>query len=60
MDTKVSDAMTALSLNRDVYNALSMEPGASMSANDSLKGFLGRAQNMKAFQQWVGEEFANR
>jgi len=29
-----------------------------MSANDLVKTFLGRPQNTKAFQQWMGEEFA--
>jgi hypothetical protein len=28
-----------------------------MSANDLVKNFLGRPQNMKAFQNWMGEEF---
>jgi hypothetical protein len=28
-----------------------------MSANDLVKNFLGRAQNMTAFQRWMGEEF---
>jgi len=29
-----------------------------MSANDLVKNFLGRAQNMAALQRWMGEEFA--
>jgi hypothetical protein len=28
-----------------------------MSANDLVKNFLGRPQNMMAFQNWIGEEF---
>jgi len=27
-----------------------------MSANDLVKNFLGRPQNMTAFQRWMGEE----
>jgi thimet oligopeptidase len=34
-----------------------LEPGGSMSANDLVRNFLGRAQNMTAFQRWMGEEF---
>jgi thimet oligopeptidase len=34
-----------------------LEPGGSMSANDLVKNFLGRPQNMMAFQKWMGEEF---
>jgi thimet oligopeptidase len=41
------------------YRRLVLEPGGSMSANDLVKDFLGRPQNTKAFQQWMGEEFAN-
>jgi thimet oligopeptidase len=40
------------------YRRLVLEPGGSMSANDLVKTFLGRPQNTKAFQQWMGEEFA--
>jgi Zn-dependent oligopeptidase len=36
---------------------LVLEPGGSMSANDLVKNFLGRPQNMTAFQRWMGEEF---
>ena len=39
------------------YRRLVLEPGGSMSANDLVKNFLGRPQNMTAFQQWMGEEF---
>jgi hypothetical protein len=28
-----------------------------MSANDLVKNFLGRPQDMRAFQKWLGEEF---
>jgi thimet oligopeptidase len=41
------------------YRRVVLEPGGSMSANDLVKGFLGRPQNTKAFQQWTGEEFAS-
>jgi len=40
------------------YRRLVLEPGGSMSANDLVKNFLGRPQNMKAFEKWMGEEFA--
>jgi len=39
------------------YRRLVLEPGGSMSARDLVKNFLGRPQNMTAFQQWMGEEF---
>lgn len=39
------------------YRRLVLEPGGSASANDLVKNFLGRAQNMTALQQWMGEEF---
>src|SRR5438270_5236990 len=39
------------------YRHVVLEPGGSMSANDLVKNFLGRPQNMTAFQQWMGEEF---
>ncbi|HUC29407.1 MAG TPA: M3 family metallopeptidase [Candidatus Acidoferrum sp.] len=39
------------------YRHLVLEPGGSMSANDLVKNFLGRPQNMVALQQWMGEEF---
>ena len=41
------------------YRRVVLEPGGSMSANDLVKNFLGRPQNMTAFQKWMGEEFAN-
>ncbi len=39
------------------YRRIVLEPGGSVSANDLVKNFLGRPQNMKAFQTWMGEEF---
>jgi thimet oligopeptidase len=39
------------------YRRVVLEPGGSMSANDLVKNFLGRPQNMAAFEQWMGEEF---
>jgi thimet oligopeptidase len=40
------------------YRRVVLEPGGSVSANDLVKNFLGRPQNMAAFQRWMGEEFA--
>jgi len=40
------------------YRRVVLEPGGSVSANTLVKDFLGRAQNMDAFQKWMGEEFA--
>jgi thimet oligopeptidase len=39
------------------YRREVLEPGGSMSANDLVKNFLGRPQNMDAFQKWMAEEF---
>jgi thimet oligopeptidase len=39
------------------YRRLVLEPGGSMSANDLVKNFLGRPQNMTALQHWMAEEF---
>jgi thimet oligopeptidase len=39
------------------YRRLVLEPGGSMSANDLVKGFLGRPQSMKALEQWMNLEF---
>lgn len=39
------------------YRRLVLEPGGSVSANDLVKSFLGRPQNMTALQTWMGEEF---
>jgi thimet oligopeptidase len=40
------------------YRRSVLEPGGSMSANDLVHHFLGRAQNTAAYQKWMGEEFA--
>ena len=39
------------------YRRLVLEPGGSMSANDLIKNFLGRAQDTQAFRRWMSEEF---
>lgn len=39
------------------YRRVVLEPGGSVSANDLVKNFLGRPQNMNAMQHWMGEEF---
>jgi Zn-dependent oligopeptidase len=39
------------------YRHTVLEPGGSMSANDLVRNFLGREQNMNAFQKWMGKEF---
>jgi thimet oligopeptidase len=39
------------------YRRTVLEPGGSASANTLVKNFLGRPQNMQAFQKWMGEEF---
>lgn len=39
------------------YRKAVLEPGGSMSANDLVKNFLGRAQNMTAMEKWAGQEF---
>ena len=39
------------------YRRVVLEPGASMSANDLVKNFLGRPQNMAAFERWLAKEF---
>ena len=39
------------------YRRQVLEPGGSMPANDLVKTFLGRAQNMDAFKHWLGGEF---
>jgi thimet oligopeptidase len=41
------------------YRHSVLEPGGSVSANTLVKDFLGREQNMNAFQKWMGEEFAS-
>ena len=40
------------------YRRVVLEPGGTMSANDLVKNFLGRPQNMTAFQHWMSEEFS--
>ena len=40
------------------YRKVVLEPGGTMSANDLVKNFLGRQQNMTAFEHWMSEEFA--
>ena len=40
------------------YRRTVMEPGGSMSANDLVRNFLGRAQSYEAFRVWMDEEFA--
>jgi thimet oligopeptidase len=39
------------------YRRVVLEPGGSMSANDLVKNFLGRPQNIAALQHWMAEEF---
>jgi thimet oligopeptidase len=39
------------------YRRTVLEPGGSVSANDLVKNFLGRAQSIEALQRWVGAEF---
>jgi thimet oligopeptidase len=39
------------------YRRLVLEPAGSMSASDLVKNFLGRPQNMKAFEHWMNQEF---
>jgi len=39
------------------YRRVVLEPGGSMSANDLVKNFLGRPQNITALQRWMAEEF---
>ena len=39
------------------YRQAVLEPGGSVPANDLVKNFLGRPQNMTAFQKWMAEEF---
>ena len=40
------------------YRRVVLEPGGTMSANDLVKNFLGRPQNMTAFQRWMSAEFS--
>ncbi|MGA2920408.1 MAG: M3 family metallopeptidase [Candidatus Sulfotelmatobacter sp.] len=39
------------------YRRVVLEPGGSMSANDLVKNFLGRPQNITVLQHWMAEEF---
>jgi thimet oligopeptidase len=39
------------------YRRAILEPGGSLSANDMVKNFLGRPQNLAAFRQWLSEQF---
>jgi len=39
------------------YRRVVLEPGGSMSANDLVKNFLGRPQNITAPRHWMAEEF---
>ncbi|MGA9391873.1 MAG: M3 family metallopeptidase [Candidatus Sulfotelmatobacter sp.] len=39
------------------YRRVVLEPGGSMSANDIVKNFLGRTQNIAALEHWMAEEF---
>jgi thimet oligopeptidase len=39
------------------YRHTVLEPGGSVSANTLVRDFLGREQNMDAFQKWMGKEF---
>src|SRR5581483_4492668 len=39
------------------YRLAVLAPGGSESANTLVKNFLGREQNTKAFQAWMGQEF---
>jgi len=39
------------------YRKTVLEPGGSMSANDLVRNFLGRPQNLVAYRNWLEEEF---
>ncbi|MGH9441892.1 MAG: M3 family metallopeptidase [Thermoanaerobaculia bacterium] len=39
------------------YRKTVLEPGGTEPASDLVKNFLGRPQNMKAFEKWMSEEF---
>jgi thimet oligopeptidase len=41
------------------YRRTVLDPAGSVSANTLVKNFLGREQNTKAFQAWMGEEFVD-
>ena len=40
------------------YRRTVLEPGGSMSANDLVRNFLGRPQDTRAINRWIGEEFS--
>jgi thimet oligopeptidase len=40
------------------YRRSVLDPGGSQSANDLVKGFLGRPQDVTVLKDWIGEEFA--
>jgi len=40
------------------YRQAVLEPGGSKSANDLVRGFLGRPQNPAALERWIRAEFA--
>ncbi len=40
------------------YRKEVLEPGGSEPGTDLVKNFLGRPQNLKAFEEWMNEEFA--
>jgi len=42
------------------YRRIVLEPGGSKSANELVRNFLGRPQNLEAFQTWLGREFAGQ
>ena len=39
------------------YRRVVLEPGGSVSANDLVKNFLGRPQQMTGFQHWLNQQF---
>jgi len=39
------------------YRSQVLEPGGSVSANTLVKNFLGRKQDLDAFERWLNEEF---
>jgi thimet oligopeptidase len=41
------------------YRRAVLEPGGSMPATDLVRAFLGRPQGTRAFEKWIGEEFAD-
>ena len=41
------------------YRQLVLEPGGSEPGTELVKNFLGRPQNLKAFEDWMDEEFTD-